>query len=124
MATFCAHYDRGRCRSCSWIERSYDAQIAAKEAKLREALGDWLAGAVPGAQAQAPGMPVWEPSVASSPRAFRNRAKMVVTGTTEAPIIGLTGQGELDAGRELLDCPIHHPRLNELIAALPDYIRR
>ncbi len=48
---------------------------------------------------------------------------MTVTGTVENPCIGLIGSDTLDEGRELLDCPIHHPRLNEVIRALPEYIR-
>jgi 23S rRNA (uracil747-C5)-methyltransferase len=38
-------------------------------------------------------------------------------------VLGLAGEGDLDRGRELLACPIHHPRLNAVIAALPDFIR-
>lgn len=39
------------------------------------------------------------------------------------PIIGLAGEESLDQGRELLECPIHHPKLNALITALPEFIR-
>jgi len=48
---------------------------------------------------------------------------MVVTGTSESPIIGLLGDEKLDQGRELLSCPIHHPKLNQVIEALPEFIR-
>lgn len=69
---------------------------------------------------------VLDPRVGSSVQGFRNRAKMVVTGSLEAPIIGITGaatEGSLDDGQELLSCPIHHPRLNELLKVLPEFIR-
>jgi 23S rRNA (uracil747-C5)-methyltransferase len=56
--------------------------------------------------------------------AFRNRAKMTVTGTVDAPILGLPGEERLDDGRELLECPIHHPKLNALFAELPEFLRR
>ena len=49
---------------------------------------------------------------------------MAVTGTLEKPIIGLTGEFRLDEGRELLECPIQHPRINQLMAALPTLIRQ
>lgn len=50
---------------------------------------------------------------------------MVVTGSVDSPIIGIAGDPKsLDEGRELLHCPIHHPKLNELIAAMPGLIRR
>ncbi len=64
-----------------------------------------------------------EPTLASSVQGFRNRAKMAVTGSVEAPIIGLHGEARLDEGRELLSCPIHHPRLNEVIEALPELLK-
>ena len=47
---------------------------------------------------------------------------MVVTGTSAEPIIGLMGEENLDQGRKILECPIHHPRLNEVIQALPEFI--
>jgi len=48
---------------------------------------------------------------------------MIVTGCATEPVIGLAGEESLDQGRELLECPIHHPKLNKLIAALPAFIR-
>jgi 23S rRNA (uracil747-C5)-methyltransferase len=48
---------------------------------------------------------------------------MMVSGSTASPVIGLLGEEDLDQGREILDCAIHHPRLNELIGALPELIR-
>jgi 23S rRNA (uracil747-C5)-methyltransferase len=108
MPSFCSHFDRGHCRSCSLISQSYSSQIAAKEHRLR--------GLAPDAEV--------ESSVLSPLRGFRSRAKMIVTGSSESPVIGLYGEDSLDQGRELLDCPIHHPRLNELIAALPKYISK
>ena len=94
MNTFCTYYNQQECKSCTWIEVPYAEQLKRKE------------NAVP-----------------SSPIGFRNRAKMIVTGTSEKPIIGLTGGETLDEGRELLHCPIQNPKLNEVIAALPEYIR-
>src|SRR5690606_23423404 len=48
-----------------------------------------------------------------------NKAKLIVTGTMEKPIIGLYGKEDLDQGRELLNCPLHVPTINEIL----DYIR-
>jgi 23S rRNA (uracil747-C5)-methyltransferase len=107
MASFCPYFNQSQCRSCDLIETDYSGQISWKEELLRTAF---------------PGVAL-EPSVTSSQQAFRNRAKMAVTGTVEAPVIGLTGEADLDQGRELLHCPIHHPKLNELIAAMPEFIR-
>lgn len=111
MSSFCSYYNQGQCRSCTWIETKYAEQIIKKENSIHAALNFLQSFEL-------------EPSVTSSPKGFRNRAKMTVTGTTDTPIIGLTGDEKLDEGRELLNCPIQHPKLNELIAAMPDFIRR
>jgi len=63
-------------------------------------------------------------TVGSELRGFRDRAKLSVTGSVEAPVVGLLGEGALDEGRELLDCPIHHPRINEVLQALPRWIQQ
>lgn len=124
--SFCPYFNQNQCRSCTWIELPYEAQIQRKEQVIKERLG-FL------------GSFTLENSTRSSEKAFRNRVKMVVTGTSENPIIGLTGltnrpglldllgataESHLDQGRELLACPIHHVKINEVIALLPDFIKR
>jgi 23S rRNA (uracil747-C5)-methyltransferase len=110
VKTVCGYYDRGECRSCTSIAVDYSTQLREKETRLREALA-FLE------------LPELEATEASAQTGFRNRAKMVVTGTREEPVIGLAGEERLDAGRALLECPIHHPKLNAVIAGLPNYIR-
>jgi 23S rRNA (uracil747-C5)-methyltransferase len=110
LKTFCDYYNRGECRSCSEIETDYRAQLDRKEARVRESLA-FLSP------------PELDPSVPSPRAGFRNRAKLVVTGTSADPVIGLGGEDDLDLGRALLACPIHHPKLNEVIGALPEFIR-
>ncbi|WP_211318806.1 methyltransferase domain-containing protein [Nocardioides silvaticus] len=101
----CAHYDRFECRSCTWLERPYDAQLAAKDDTTRSligaALGDRRA-------------PSWLPPVASAPAGFRTKAKMVVGGTAAAPSLGLWDpeRGAVD----LRDCALHSAGI---VAALP-----
>ncbi len=92
------------------LPESYPTQISKKEKKVRAAFSGF-------------GAYEFLPTVTSEPLGFRNRAKMVVTGTSENPVIGLGGEVELDQGREILNCPIHHPKLNKIISALPSYIR-
>jgi 23S rRNA (uracil747-C5)-methyltransferase len=110
MNSFCSYFNSNQCKSCTSIEEDYASQLTNKNGFLKKALSFFpelnLANPYP-----------------SSIQGFRNRAKMVVTGTVNDPIIGLTGEDDLDIGRELLNCPIHHPKLNELIQAIPDYIR-
>ena len=108
--TFCNYYNQNICRSCSWLEIPYAEQIAKKEARLKEALSF---------------LPELNliPSAVSPQTGFRNKAKMTVAGTTAKPIIGILGDSGLDDGRELLSCPIHHPKLNAVISALPEWIQ-
>lgn len=101
----CAHYDRFECRSCTWLERPYDAQLAAKDDTTRSligaALGDRRA-------------PSWLPPVPSAPAGFRTKAKMVVGGTAAQPTLGLWDpeRGSVD----LRDCALHSAGI---VAALP-----
>jgi 23S rRNA (uracil747-C5)-methyltransferase len=88
----------------------YASQLQAKEKTIRDALA-FL------------NPPALEKSVPSERTGFRNRAKMLVSGSSANPVVGLLGEEELDQGREILDCAIHHPRLNQLIGAMPALIR-
>lgn len=91
----CDYFDRGACRSCTLMGTPYDDQLAAKTAHARALLSAW-----PDA--------VWLPPMASRPAGFRNKAKMVVGGTADAPTLGildpawqgvdLTGCGILEDG--------------------------
>lgn len=109
--SLCEYYVRGHCRSCSWIPLPYAEQLRKKEEQLKDSLSPF-----------AP-FPLLN-SVPSEELGFRNRAKMSVTGSVDEPVIGLLGTGTLDAGRELLDCPIHDPKLNDLLLFLPEFITR
>jgi 23S rRNA (uracil747-C5)-methyltransferase len=119
--TFCSeYYDREICRSCSRIQVPYAEQIQEKERRLVSSLAPIFgldAGDFP-----------WVSTALSEEQAFRNRAKLTITGSLDQPVIGLPGEGsspeELDRGRELLRCPIHRPELNVVIALLPEFIRK
>jgi 23S rRNA (uracil747-C5)-methyltransferase len=111
-SSLCTHFNRDHCRSCVWIDRDYSIQIIEKESLVKAAF---------------PSLEL-EPTVRSSLVGFRNRVKVSVTGSLESPILGLLGREErgesLDQGRELLDCPIHHPKINALLQILPAFISR
>ncbi|GAA1058592.1 23S rRNA (uracil(747)-C(5))-methyltransferase RlmC [Agromyces bracchium] len=90
----CAYFDAGRCRSCSLMGRPYPAQLADKQAHAEELLAPF-------------DVPEWLPPIASGERDYRNKAKMVVGGTVDAPTIGI-----LDAdghGVDLQACGICSP---------------
>ncbi|MEZ0578423.1 23S rRNA (uracil(747)-C(5))-methyltransferase RlmC [Nocardioides sp. MH1] len=109
----CEHFDREECRSCTWIRRPYDDQLAAKDqltrAQLAAVLGDRPA-------------PAWLPPVASSPSGFRTKAKMVVGGSVETPTLGLwsSDRGFVD----IRDCALHTPGIRESLPVLADFVTR
>jgi len=102
MKTFCSYYNQDICRSCDLITLDYKQQILKKEETL--------------------GHSSLLPTVESKELHFRNKAKFVVTGTMENPIIGLSGIENLDQGRELLDCPLHVKEINELLPTIKSFI--
>ncbi|MSE18847.1 23S rRNA (uracil(747)-C(5))-methyltransferase, partial [Pantoea agglomerans] len=72
----CALYDANRCRSCQWLEKPYPTQLNDKQSLLEQLLAEQPVAA-------------WLPPVASPQQAFRNKAKMVVSGSVERPVLGL-----------------------------------
>lgn len=110
MNTFCSYYNQGICSSCSRIELPYPDQIELKNEKLTKLLDQFTPFEL-------------LPPVQSTNTYFRNKAKFTVTGTMENPVIGLTGEMDLDQGREILDCPLHHPLINQLVHEMGDFIR-
>ena len=74
----CPHFDVGECRSCPLMGVPYARQLADKQAAVLAALADALdADTV-----------VAEP-FASAEAGFRNKAKLVVTGSAAAPRLGI-----------------------------------
>ena len=104
----CSYFARGECRSCGWIGWDYERQLAEKERHCRELLAAW------------PGLE-WMPSVRSAESGFRNKAKMVVGGSVDAPTLGI-----LDAdgrGVDLRQCPLYPAALQAAFAPVVDFIR-
>ncbi len=109
MKTFCRYFNEGVCRSCDQLGIEYGLQLRRKEAILCEALG-----------ALAPVKLL--PSVPSPLQGFRNKAKFIVTGEAQAPVIGLLGQESPDQGRELLQCPLHVAEINACLPTVKEFI--
>lgn len=132
----CAYFEAGRCRSCGEIATPYAAQLAAKQAHCRGLLEpvalESLESRIRGNDGVMPPLPrrrepsdvhavQWLPPVPSPEAAFRNKAKMVVTGTTQEPVLGiLDAEG---AGVDLSGCPLYPPALQASFAPLADFIR-
>lgn len=105
----CGYFDAGRCRSCSELAVPYAEQLASKDRRARAALSfapdvAWIA-------------PIFGPE-----QGFRNKAKMVVSGSISAPVLGI-----LDAsgqGVDLSDCPLYPAALQAAFAPLARFITR
>ncbi len=104
----CSHFDAGRCRSCALLATPYDVQLTAKHGRCVDVLG-----AFPELS--------WLTPVASSDAGFRNKAKMVVAGTTEQPTLGILGQ---DGGVDLRDCGLHLPAIQAALPVLAEFVTR
>ena len=105
----CHYFDAGQCRSCTLLTQRYEEQLAGKERHLRSLLDGHRALR-------------WLPPVASPEEGFRNKAKMVVTGTAQNPVVGI-----LDArgrGVDLRDCRLHTAGLRAAFPLLAAFITR
>ncbi|EMY3601554.1 23S rRNA (uracil(747)-C(5))-methyltransferase RlmC [Klebsiella aerogenes] len=105
----CALYDAGRCRSCQWLELPLTQQLADKMANLRELLAGHPAA-------------TWLAPVSGPETAFRNKAKMVVSGSVERPLLGMLHRD--GTPEDLTDCPLYPPSFEPVFAALKPFIVR
>ncbi|WES69982.1 23S rRNA (uracil(747)-C(5))-methyltransferase RlmC [Superficieibacter sp. HKU1] len=105
----CALYDAGRCRSCQWIEQPVAGQLSAKMADLRALLGTLLVGE-------------WCAPVSGPEQAFRNKAKMVVSGSVEKPLLGMLHRD--GTPEDLTSCPLYPASFSPVFSALKPFIAR
>lgn len=105
----CHHFDAGRCRSCSWLGLPYDAQLVDKRRTVEELLAGHR------------GLD-WREPVASAQLGFRNKAKMVVSGTADEPTLGILDPA--GGGVDLRDCPLHTPGIRAALPVLAGFVRR
>jgi len=105
----CALYDAGRCRSCQWIDQPVPLQLASKTASLH-ALLDGLTVAE------------WCAPVSGPEQGFRNKAKMVVSGSVEKPLLGMLHRD--GSPEDLTDCPLYPASFYPVFAALKPFIAR
>jgi len=105
----CDYFDAGVCRSCTLMGVPYDAQLAGKVTHAEQLLAPW-------ADAE------WLPPMASRPEAFRNKAKMVVGGTLEAPTLGILDTER--RGVDLSGCGVLAEGLRAAFPAIAAFITR
>ena len=105
----CDYFDAGLCRSCTLLDQSYDEQLAGKQAHVTGLLAPHTDLA-------------WLEPVRSADEAFRNKAKMVVTGTVEHPTLGILDAA--GAGVDLRACPLHEQPIRDALPVLAAFVAR
>ena len=105
----CSYFDAGVCRSCTLMGVPYAEQLEGKEQLARELLAPF-------------GDAAWLPAVASAESGYRNKAKMVVGGTADAPTIGILD--EAGRGVDLRECGICAPGIRAALPVLARFIGR
>lgn len=101
----CAYFDAWRCRSCTLLATPYDRQLVEKQRAVADAL---------------PAL-AWEAPFASAAGGFRNKAKMAVGGTLEAPTIGILAAD--GSGIDLQACPLHEQPIQDAMPHLEAFVR-
>lgn len=105
----CALYDAHRCRSCHWIEQPIAEQLTAKMADLQSLLADFSVN-------------TWCAPISGPEQGFRNKAKMVVSGSVERPLLGMLHRD--GTPEDLTDCPLYPDAFAPVFAALKPFIAR
>ncbi len=105
----CALYDAGRCRSCQWIAQPVSRQLAAKMTDLQQLLGEQTVAE-------------WCAPVSGPEQGFRNKAKMVVSGSVEKPLLGMLHRD--GTPQDLTDCPLYPASFAAVFAVLKPFIAR
>lgn len=106
----CPHYDAGRCHSCTLLEIDYPTQVLDKERHVATLLDPVSAGLT------------WLPAVRSVESAFRNKAKMVVSGTVAEPVLGILDRA--GHGVDLTDCGLYPEELQASFGPLAAFVTR
>lgn len=94
---------------CQWITQPIPEQLSAKTADLKNLLADF---------------PVeeWCAPVSGPEQGFRNKAKMVVSGSVEKPLLGMLHRD--GTPEDLCDCPLYPASFAPVFAALKPFIAR
>ncbi|MBT1623067.1 23S rRNA (uracil(747)-C(5))-methyltransferase RlmC [Curtobacterium flaccumfaciens pv. oortii] len=111
----CDYFDRGVCRSCTLMGQPYADQVLDKELRTRELLRDAVEAA------GGPDAVRWSPAITSPESGYRNKAKMVVGGSTEHPTVGILDHRQ--RGVDLRHCGICTPGIRHALPLLADFVQ-
>lgn len=105
----CALYTAGTCRSCQWLEKPYPQQLTDKQHHLQSLLADR-------------DVVQWLEPIAGEQSAFRNKAKMVVSGSVERPLLGMLHRDGTPV--DLSACPLYPASFAPMFDVLKSFIAR
>ncbi|WP_272665349.1 23S rRNA (uracil(747)-C(5))-methyltransferase RlmC [Providencia sp. PROV174] len=105
----CEKYATGQCHSCQWLTLTPEQQIIEKQSQLQALL-------------PAIDTSLFQPPATGPQAAFRNKAKMVVSGSVEKPILGIVGRD--GQGVDLTDCPLYPDAFSDVFSAIIPFIAR
>lgn len=105
----CALYTAGTCRSCQWLEKPYPQQLTDKQHHLQSLLAER-------------DVAHWLVPIAGEQSAFRNKAKMVVSGSVERPLLGMLHRDGTPV--DLSGCPLYPASFAPMFAVLKSFIAR
>lgn len=113
LLPFCPHHQTGQCLSCPKLSLKYETQVQQKESGLRALMTPFLSSCE------------ILPAITSPLLHFRNKAKMVVSGSVERPILGiLPNPQEPKSAVDLCDCPLYPVEFFTIFKELKDFIAR
>lgn len=107
----CEYFVAGQCSSCRELPIPYGQQLANKQQKLSQQLA--VLSSLTDVEIL--------PPLASVEAGFRNKAKMVVQGTADAPILGII---ENNRAVDLTSCPLYPASFQTAFAHIRDFIRQ
>lgn len=108
----CDYFDAGTCRSCTLMGQSYDAQLVDLQATVATTLSDHVSETL------------WDTPAYGPESHFRNKAKLAVAGTRQAPSFGILDRGGRADGHgvDLRDCGLYEPGLHSAVTELADFV--
>ncbi|GGB36341.1 23S rRNA (uracil(747)-C(5))-methyltransferase RlmC [Flexivirga endophytica] len=104
----CDYFDAGTCRSCTLMGQPYDAQLIDLQTTVAATLSDHVAETH------------WDTTAYGPESHFRNKAKLAVAGTRQAPTFGILDRG--GHGVDLRDCGLYEPGLHRAVVRLADFV--
>jgi len=105
----CEYFNNGECRSCGLINQNYQQGLESKFLQLKQLFNQQAIE-----------------NIVPSPilNGYRHKAKMVVSGSLDHPVIGIPSEAQGAQSTNILHCPIHAPLINQILQDLPALLKK